>query len=245
MTLNKDLFGKIPVTPATKNSIPVKSLKPASGESVFHGSKKEPDDFMLAPLLHVGNVEQAANVVNPNWESKTHRISEDEEEFLYDSAEDVPGVHELRISKHAKIHPVTVPDDIANEAQRHFLQEKGLEVPGNTIVSSSYHGKEHPLVKSALNALKQNKIVPYINEYETGDISWADDDRSAYNASVSYLVPAPHMNLVQFGQPEHRIQPSLPMDYTGVLPESKTTKHQKLMKDLIPLLEERKKNKDS
>lgn len=241
MNLNTDLFGD--VIPEKPKAVPAEvhrnAIPALEGMRVFHGSTvADPDEFTKAPILHVGTADQAANAINPDWPNK---MDYDREEFLYDSAEDVDGVHGLAISKHAQIHRITVPDDIANEAHWHFLNERG-HVPSKTVAGSrSYHGVEHPLVKSALNALRQNKIVPYKNEVETPkDLysGYSGDDpeteKHFREASTSYVVPAPHINLVQFGQKEPVSQPLLPMDYTGVLPKSEKTKRDDLIKELYP-----------
>lgn len=237
MTLNKDLFGKIPVSPAIHPvANPKKPPRMPEGKSVFHGSRtSEPDEFLKSPILHVGTSEQAAHIINPDWQLK-----QDDEGFpIYENAEEVPNVHEFAISKNAKIHPITVPDDIANEAQHHFLEEKG-HVPSSTVsFSRSYHGKEHPLVRTALNALRQNKIVPYVNEWETpndlyegADIGDPHLEKALRESTKSFMVPSPHLNLLQFGEKEKTTQPMLPLDYTGVLPESKQTlKHKKIKED--------------
>ena len=238
--LNKDLFGNIPVTPVKpKEKTVVEKPSMPEGQRVFHGSfTEEPQEFLKSPVLHVGTADQAANAINPDWPSK---MDDDREEFLYDSAEDVDNVHSLAISKHAQIHRITVPDDIANEAHVHFLQEKGMIPTPTVLATRSYHGVEHPLVKSALNALRQNKIVPYKNEVETPkDLysGYSDDDPETEKyfreASKSYMVPAPHINIVQFGQKEPVSQPLLPMDYTGVLPKSEKTKRHQLIKEMYP-----------
>ena len=133
--LNKDLFGKIPVTSeAPKDFNPRFALmqqmqnpspdfrKNPEGIEVYHGTHADlRPEFMKAPVIHVGSADQAAQRINPHWSYKTN----DDDEPLYDGPEDVPNVQRLAISPHAKIHPVTVPDDIANEAHAHFLQEKG------------------------------------------------------------------------------------------------------------------------
>jgi hypothetical protein len=239
MTLNKDLFGKIPVTAAKEEPEPAwqRHTMP-EGTQVFHGSNvAEPQEFLKAPILHVGSAEQAAHIVNPDW-----RLKEDDEGFnIYDYAEDVDNVHPLAISTHAKVHPITVPDDIANEAQFHFLKERG-HVPSSTVeFSKSNHGVKHPLVRSALNALRQNKIVPYKNEWETPDDLYEGADldapgmeRDLREASKSFMVPSPHLNLLQFGETEKGTQPMLPMDYTGMMPPSKRTQRHRDIKREYP-----------
>ena len=236
MALNKDLFGKIPVTSKAihKDFIPRSVLmqqmqkpspdlrKKPEGTEVYHGTKYDMrSEFMQAPVIHVGSADQAALRINPFWSDKTDEFGEP----LYDGPEDVPNVHRLAISPHAKIHPITVPDDIANEAHAHFLQEKGHYVPESITMSRSLHGVDHPLVKSALNALRQNKIVPYQNEWEAPNLDYEMmDNASIRYHTTSYLVPSPSLNMAQFGEKQKLTQPTLPLDYTGVLPESETTK---------------------
>lgn len=232
MTLNKDLFGKIPVTPVS--STPVKMSPPPKhgfeGETMYHGSEKDPSEFMKAPIIHVGTAEQAASAVDVEWNDHwNHEFDEPE----YEYAENVPGVHALQLSKHAKVHRITVPDDIANEANVHFLRERGYPISPSVNTTRSFHGVEHPLVKSALNALRQNKVVPYINNFETPqwlydeDTSDPETERAVREASKSFMVPSPSLNMAQFGKKDPQGQPMFPMDYTGVLPESKTTKLKK------------------
>lgn len=232
--LNKDLFGKIPVTSeAPKDFNPRFALmqqmqnpspdfrKNPEGIEVYHGTHADlRPEFMKAPVIHVGSADQAAQRINPHWSYKT----DDDDEPLYDGPEDVPNVQRLAISPHAKIHPVTVPDDIANEAHAHFLQEKGHNVPTSINLSRSSHGVDHPLVKSALNALRQNKVVPYQNNTETPDLDYdMMDNESIRYHTTSYMVPSPSLNMAQFGEKQTLEQPTLPMDYTGVMPESNIT----------------------
>ena len=236
MPLNPDLFGKIPVkSEAPKDFNPHFALmqqmqnpspdfrKNPEGTEVFHGTHVDlgfSGEFMKAPVIHVGSADQAAQRINPHWSYKTN----DDGEPLYDEPEDVPNVQRLAISPHAKIHPVTVPDDIANEAHAHFLQEKGHNVPASINLSRSSHGVEHPLVKSALNALRQNKVVPYQNNTETPDLDYdMMDNESIRYHTTSYMVPSPSLNMAQFGGKQTLTQPTLPMDYTGVMPESNIT----------------------
>jgi hypothetical protein len=195
--------------------------KQPEGIEVYHGTHVDMrSEFMKAPVLHVGSADQAAQRINPDWAYKTN----DDDEPLYDGPEDVPNVQRLAISPHAKIHPVTVSDDIANEAHAHFLQEKGHTVPISINSSRSYHGVDHPLVKSALNALRQNKVVPYNNSVETPDLDYdmMDNEAIRYH-TTSYMVPSPSLNMAQFGGKQELKQPTLPMDYTGVMPESNVT----------------------
>jgi hypothetical protein len=235
MPLNPDLFGKIPVTSEEpkdfnpnfaqrqrrENPSPDFRKNP-EGIEVYHGIPHVDlrPEFMKAPVIHVGSADQAAQRINPQWAYKT----DDDDEPLYDGPEDVPNVQRLAISPHAKIHPVTVPDDIANEAHAHFLQEKGHTVPTSINLSRSNHGVDHPLVKSALNALRQNKVVPYTNNVETPDLDYdmMDNEAIRYH-TTSYMVPSPSLNMAQFGEKQTLAQPTLPLDYTGVLPESNIT----------------------
>jgi hypothetical protein len=80
------------------------------------------------------------------------------------------------------------------------------------------------LVKSALNALRQNKVVPYTNNVETPDLDYdmMDNEAIRYH-TTSYMVPSPSLNMAQFGEKQTLAQPTLPLDYTGVLPESNIT----------------------
>lgn len=233
MPLNPDLFGKIPVTSEKSRAVPSSNSTPTPSEGgmwVSHGSKEPPEEFLKAPLIHVGSEDQAAHVINPNWRDKMG----DDGYPLYDQAGDVEGVHGMRLSKHAKVHPITFPDDIANEAHRHFLSDMGMDASLGVQYSSSYHGKDHPLVSRALGALKSNKIVRYSNTWESPDHDWSSYDNmsDAKADTYSYIVPSPSLNLVQFGQKDPQKQRMLPMDYTGVMPESKTTKYLKSDGDL-------------
>jgi len=237
MPLNPDLFGKIPVTSeAPKDFNPDFAArqrrenpspdfrKNPEGTEVYHGTHVDlgwSGEFMKAPVIHVGTAEHAAQRINPHWSYKTN----DNDEPLYDGPEDVPNVQRLAISPHAKIHPVTVPDDIANEAHAHFLQEKGHNVPTSINLSRSSHGVDHPLVRSALNALRQNKVVPYLNTNETNfdDLDDSMGEEAIRYHTTSYMVPSPSLNMAQFGKKQTLSQPTLPMDYTGVMPESNIT----------------------
>lgn len=228
MPLNTDLFGKIPVTPEKSMAVPStpKTSKPNEGGMwVSHGSNTHPEEFLKAPLLHVGSEDQAAHIINPHWRDKMG----DDDHPLYDQAGDVPGVHGMRMSTHARVHPITFPDEVANEAHRHFLDEMGMDASMSVKASSSNHGKKHPLVSRALDALKSNQIIRYDNEVETPD--WGrssyDKDSDSREDTYSYIVPSPSLNLVQFGQKDPQKQRMLPMYYTGVLPESETTKYLK------------------
>jgi hypothetical protein len=74
-----------------------------------------------------------------------------------------------------------------------------------------------------LKALQEGKVVPYRNEHETPEWVYENEGPDS-EETVSYMVPAPHMNLVQFGKKDPLPQQTLPLDLTGLMPQSERTK---------------------
>lgn len=227
MKLNKDLFGKIPVTPVSDNpASPAEQPKwDGAGWSVYHGSPYAPEEFLKAPAIHMGTADQAAQVLSPNWAEKR-----DDEGFLYDTPEEVPGVNEFQFSKHSRIHPPLLTDAEANAAHAQFLESKGHMVPPSVQASRQRDGYSSRVAR-ALGALHRGEILKYRNDVEgpTGaalhSLYESDlDERDIQDHFISYIVPAPSMNLVQFGHPDPKTQPTLPMDFTDALPESQQTR---------------------
>ena len=170
-------------------------------ERVYHGSHLSPDEFTKAPLIHVGTEQQAKD-------RKGIRGS----------------VHEFELSKHVDVHPTIFEDEVANTAQDLFLSKRGhkptLLVTASTLLPRDRIDKIGE-IKEAMDALGQNKVIRYHN---TGEGETGGD----FGTNLSYIVPTPHLNLKQFGGDERWEQQPLPMDYTGTVPESMTTKNSKI-----------------
>jgi hypothetical protein len=227
-SLNKDLFGNIPVTPVT--DVPVKmGKKPPKPDrvqynmDVYHASRKPVEEFTKAPIIHVGTADQAADMVNTHWQHK-----EDEEGYpIYMDPAEVEGVHGFDFSEHVKIHPPVFPDPVANEAHARFLEARGYAVPPSVTTSRLGRDMGSPLITNALKALNENKVIKYDNTTE----GWAYHNYE-HGPNVSYVVPTPYLNLKQFGQKEKWEQQPLPMDYTETVPHSETTSLTRLPKEL-------------
>lgn len=162
----------------------------------FHSSKEPIEEIMRAPAIHVGTRDDAEEL--SRYRSKTEKGYK---------------THVLGFSKHAQFHDVTLSDGAANEAHSRFLEEKGL-TPTKSVHDSRLtpfellYENHNP--ESALAALKENKILRYVNSGESGD------------GSISYVVPSPHMNLRRQGHKDPMEQPVLPMDYSGINPSDRT-----------------------
>jgi hypothetical protein len=164
----------------------------------FHASVEPPNEFLRAPLLHVGT-EQAAEEISKFTPNRNEYVT-----------------HELAFSDHVQFHDDNLSDDLANEAHARFLEQKGM-TPTKTVSDSRSTTPMSPMIRgihesklsAAVEALGQNKVLRYINVAE---------DRG----STSHIVPAPHMNLRQMGQADPQKQPVLPMDYSGVAPSART-----------------------
>lgn len=163
---------------------------------VYHGSEHPPEYYLNSPVLHVGSYGAAQAALQPApWD-------EYEEENDVDSK-----ITAFDVAPTAKVHRITVPDKIANEAHAHFLREQGMPVSQSVEYSRSHKGTQHPLVRSALNALRQGKIVPYENEVEMERDAegWAvpqydESGKEVEGPEISYMVPNPKLNLKQFTQ---------------------------------------------
>jgi hypothetical protein len=168
------------------------------GKIVYHGSNVPPEHFTKAPLIHVGSLPQAEEMIERHTEK----------------GEEGGKVHEFMLSEHVPVHPTVFSDAVANTAHAEFLQERGYKVPSQvqSSIPTMYPllmSQNRPGVQEALEALSQNRIIQYEN---TGE---------GYNpyskeVNLSYVVPTPHLNLRQFGEPEKWEQQPLPMDYTGI-----------------------------
>jgi hypothetical protein len=189
--------------------------------AVYHGGKHfNPSEFMKSPILHVGTVEQANQIIqtpesyldaNPRkkWPGGRRRFR---------------GVHKLNFSQFAEFHPHIMHDSAVNTAQRIHLEEMNAPVSSSVEHTSKSYSVD-PDVQAVLSAFRQNKIVPYINDYETprdeegGSTMWADDVEH-----ISYAVPAPTVNLIGPRKRKDPLtQPTLPMDLTNAT-ESQWTK---------------------
>lgn len=185
MALNKDQFG------------------PPSNV-VFHGSSVSSDEFMRAPLLHVGSRAAADEMTKAH---RGHTVT-------------------LHFSQFAEVHPERLTDEDANEAHRQFAEARNFPVEQGIKDSSLYRQRVHTYVpgeidstvrevpvydddehknkiQRAVAALGENKILQYENSVED-------------KGSTSYIVPSPHMNMREPGTADPQKQPVLPMDYSGV-----------------------------
>ena len=181
MALNKDQFG------------------PPSTE-VFHGSSAPLDEFMRAPLLHVGSRAAADEMAKAH---RGHTVT-------------------MHFSQFAEVHPERLTDEEANEAHRQFSEarnfpvEQGIKdsslprqwrgrLDGSTIGEFPiYNNDEHKnKIQRAVAALGENKVLQYENSVEDA-------------GSTSYIVPSPHMNMREPGTADPQKQPVLPIDYSGV-----------------------------
>jgi hypothetical protein len=164
----------------------------------FHASKEPIEEVMRAPAIHVGTRDSAESLTR-------FRVNRPEDSEKYKT-------HALGFSKHAQFHDVTLTDEAANEAHAKFLEEKGMQ-PTPSIRDSRMFGSDWDhsghTVSPALEALKGNKILRYVN---TGEAE----------GTISYVVPTPHMNMRRQGQKDPVEQPVLPMDYSGIDPSNRT-----------------------
>ena len=204
--------------------------RPDGPQFVFHGSTESPEEFLKAPFLHVGTGVQARQARTGAW------VPEDKESAF--NKRDMPeeGHYKLKVSKHSEIHPEVFSDTAANTAHKELLEQSKLEVPQSVMTSSwgmsdldphpsfPENARNRSEVDRVKQALSENKIVQYHNENEGPSAIINSDLTHVRKQNVSYGVPAPQWHLRRPKEREKGKQPMLPMNYTGVLPESTRTK---------------------
>ena len=189
-------------------------------EPVYHGSNfGTPEEFMKAPVIHVGTREQANQLIEPadSFAESSDKPWSPDLEF--------PGVHKLNFSQFAEFHPNVMSDAHVNAAHQMLLHDQGLRSSDTVSATSAPWG--HPKSIEAYNALKANKIVPYHNKYEVPHtpegIPLARGTGGRSDAEhISYLVPSPSFNMSREGGKDPLTQPTLPMDLSMVVQSEKT-----------------------
>jgi len=194
---------------------------------LFHASDLPEEEFMNAPVIHVGTYGQADKMAD-HITVPTSRQRRDIHDGLM-APEDVykHKIHSTPLSDHAKIYPVTLTDRQANRVHVRFLSERGIVAPPkvmNTVYSVHAPLDEdkrlNKLIEDrALAAMNRNEVIRYVNDRETPAQSIEDvlAGKPAPDPH-SFLVPSPIINLNQMSQR------ALPMDYSGIR-ESTVTQH--------------------
>jgi len=188
---------------------------------LFHASNLPEEEFMKAPAIHVGTYGQAMKLA-------AHRdplTAEQKDDILNGSTtpEEIyeDKIHGTPLSEHAKIFPVTLPDDLANRVHYEFLKDRGIDPPpsversiygSNSFTKHLTYDEKELLVNRGLAAMNRNEVIRYVNEREISDDEYAESEPH------SFLVPSPTINLSQMSQ---RV---LPMDYSGVVESDVTRK---------------------
>ncbi len=190
-----------------------------SNPTIYHGHPRAvPDQFMKSPILHVGTLQQANQIVKP-----VEHYLENNPRRRWRPNMRLPGVHKLSFSQFAEFHPHILSDSAVNTAQEIHLREMGAPISSSVVTTARSYDHE-PDVKAALQAFRENKIVPYLNEFETPRDPYGNYDPFADDVeNISYAVPAPSVNLI--GPRRRRdplTQPTLPMDLTDVVTSDKT-----------------------
>lgn len=193
------------------------------GVSHPEGGPMTPSEFLQAPMLHVGTREQALQIVNPvDSHMDEHRV--------WNPNARAQGVHKLNFSQFAEFHPHIVSDKVVNAIHSKKLGELGLQPTSGVGGSGEFKRGKLPAEKMhyemALEALNQNKVIPYWNEFEIPhDRQGKPRTDAPLGERVSFLVPSPILNLRQAGnRRDPLIQPTLPMDFIGSVSESATTR---------------------
>lgn len=200
---------------AKKSDAPKPDFNPDEARTgpVYHGSNLvDPEEFMRAPLLHVGTQDQANQLIE-NPESRF-----DEPNARWPIGRSFPGVHKLQFSQFAEFHPRVMDDEYVNIAHGLLLQKNKMGWgDSNSAIPEHFKDMEsHPEVQEALQAFESNKIVPYHNVWET-PIDKMGNPRQDTKPSdhISYAVPSPRLNLKRGNRRDPQQQPVLPMDYSG------------------------------
>lgn len=123
------------------------------GGTTYHGTRAPKEEFMNAPVVHVGSHKSASSRVGVTWPGAAAQL------------------HRLQFAEHVEFHPEVLTDAEANTAHDLHATAHGLRTPESVAdgVPSSYN---RPRVWSAVDALKANKILRYENAIEApGDIS--------------------------------------------------------------------------
>lgn len=175
----------------------------------FHASAESLDEFMHAPVLHVGTRKAA----------KT--LTRDRLTYSQEDRGKTFKTHALAFSKHADFHDEVLSDEEANEAHAQFLEQRNIK-PSSSVNDSrtpNYRSTLAPLgqekrIQGGVDALSRNKIVRYTNSTED-------------TGSISHMVPSPYMNMRSVGQKDPQKQPVLPMDYSPMEPSSRTRRDKK------------------
>ena len=180
--------------------IPHTRLEATHYSDVYHRSSRSQKEYMKAPIIHVGTLDQAASLIPPP-QPQDPRTDE--------------GMTRYKISKHASIFPRVVSDEVVNLAHANNFEDMGLSPSGN-VTHALYGGSKETVVNhwasQVSDALKANQIIPYVNYHE-----------KSKNA-MSYAVPSPWMNLSRHDKPDPLSQPPLPMDYSGMAVSEKSAK---------------------
>jgi hypothetical protein len=199
----------------------------AKNTSVYHGSHfHSPDEFLKAPLLHVGTQDQANQIIE---RPESYIETDDGVDPTWPTGISFNGVHKLQFSQFSEFHPKVMSDSAVNVAHGLLLRKNKMHSREAAIPSNFEELEKHPDVQEALKAFESNKIVPYRNDWETpvtpkgNPLAPGEAPDSAF---ISYAVPSPRLNLRVHGAPDPQTQPVLPMDYSGAS-DSKTTKRHK------------------
>ena len=228
--------------------------KPDGPQFVFHGSTESPKEFLKSPFLHVGTGTQAKMIMTGRRidldeepfvnkrdmpEANRYKLMVSPHSDIHDEVfSDIIANTAHRELLKEKNYPV--PGSIRDSA----YDDSDLTYDDNDHPDDIAEiTKNRNAVDRAKNALLQNKIIKYENSAEVpasirGVPSGVEESSQFYTfkhaaykhkikrppINISYVVPSPSLHLRQPGKKNPVQQPMLPMDYTGVLPQSSRTR---------------------
>lgn len=195
---------------------------------VYHGSNVvAPDEFLKAPLLHVGTQDQANQIIE---RPESFLETDESPDPQWPTGVSFPGVHKLQFSQFAEFHPKVMGDTAVNIAHGILLRKNKISSGDAAIPNNINELENHPDVQEALKAFESNKVVPYRNDWETPVSPKGDPlkpGEAPESAFISYAVPSPRLNLRMYGAKDPQTQPVLPMDYSGTSDTPLSTRYRK------------------
>lgn len=171
---------------------PLRSRRSHFENGVYHGSIKHPHQYLEAPMIHVGTYGSAH--VRVHSLSKSN-FSESDKWFNPEEMSSL--VKRYRFHPEAKVYPHIFSDRTANSAQM-----ISSHIPKDGQVTKL--DDEEPDAMTAAQLLNKGTIIAYSNTVENLPSHISPNRLSGpkgelYVPEVSFVVPKPKLNLIQFG----------------------------------------------
>lgn len=215
------------------------SSKDVLSGALFHWTTAEPDEFMRAPSIHVGDINAAVNRSTVGWGSKSAG-------YIYALS-----------PEHVVTDPEVFGDQEANWADITFLKDRNLVGSSKISVAQNKDGSPvHGNVERhdrAVEALSNNRSIDYENVWEKGISKILvspqfnthllnggmplTDDQIRDLVGTDNLSPRATTNEEPRYGPVHpafttpKQQQVLPLDYSRVNPSETTKSHWKRQED--------------